>query len=85
MSAASFAKPVRQRALWVSFPPKARTLFVRLRGRFSVVRDCSWVFAGQPEHLLAYAMWSEVACDDERAGVTEGHDGELTAVLPGAR
>jgi hypothetical protein len=85
MSAVSFARPVRQRALWVSFPLKTRTLFVRLRGRFSVVRDCSWAFAGQPEHFLAYASWGENACDDERAEVAEALDGGLMADLPGAR
>jgi hypothetical protein len=75
MSAASLAKPFRQRALWVSLPLKLRTLFVRLRGRFSVVRGCSWAFTGQPEHLLAYASWSEIACDDEQAVVA----GDLNA------
>ena len=65
MSAASFAKPIRQRIARDLFPAKACAFLVWLRGRFGTMHNSSWVFAGQPEHLLAYATWSEIVCDPD--------------------
>ena len=86
MSAASFTEPVRQRIGWSAFPAKVQAFFIRLRGRFGTARDASWVFTGQPDHLLAYATWSEIVYDPgERAGIAApiNEEGRITN-MPGA-
>lgn len=65
MIAEALVRPARQGRLWASFPANVHAAFVRLRGRPGIARDPVWTFAGQPEHLLAYALWGEIACDNE--------------------
>ncbi len=70
--------PRRQRVVGLT-PPNSmlaanvRACFSRLRGRFGSVYASAWAFSSQPDHLLAYATWSEMLPEAD-GGVSDAAD-----------
>ena len=52
-------------------PARVRAYLARLLERCGSVDNAAWIFASQPEHLLAYAMRDEMLVDlpTPKAGV----------------
>lgn len=73
----SVATRSQRHVTWVALrdertlPAKVRAYLNRLRERFGFLRNSAWVFANQPEHLLAYATWSETLFDSDGGSHSE--------------
>ncbi|GEM_PF-3971939 len=67
MSTSSLATPIRQRIAMTKETrlTRMRASFARVRERFGFPGNSAWAFTLQPEHLLAYATWSETRFDSE--------------------
>ena len=64
MHTPSLGTPTQPHRAWTPlvgarFPANVRACFARVRERFGTAHDPAWAFTSQPEHLLAYAAWSE--------------------------
>jgi hypothetical protein len=72
MSISPFTQSVRRHDTGISSPDvvrndtSVRALFARLRQRFGVAYESAWARSPEPEHLLAYAIWSEALTDSEQ-------------------
>ncbi|MHB8645181.1 MAG: hypothetical protein ACYDAR_05265 [Thermomicrobiales bacterium] len=77
MHPSSLVLPIRRRILRVlpyreeTLASKARASFARARERFAFIGNSAWAFSSQPDHLLAYAIWSETLADRDTPAVVE--------------
>ncbi len=73
MNTPTLTPSAERRDVWVTpprverLPAKVRASFGRLRDRFGWVQNSGWTGSLQPDHLLAYAVWSETLSDHEES------------------
>jgi len=77
MTTSTLTPSTQRRVAWVTppdeaaLPARVRAYFGRLRERFGFVRNSAWALSLQPEHLLAYATWSEALFDPDNGSLSQ--------------